>query len=140
MRPELLLYVHVLAATVLFGSLATLAVLGAAGRRRVEREALAVASLRATLAVAVPAWVLMFVFGSWARSKEGVPSSTAWLGIGVGIATAGIAVLLALSAIAYAWTRRPESAGPPAVLALLSAGYLVALAVAWWVMTTKLPA
>jgi hypothetical protein len=139
MRPELQLYVHVLAATALFGSLATVAVLGVAGRRLPRREALAVASLRATLAVAVPAWALMFVFGSWTRSKEGVPSSTEWLRIGIGVAVAGIAVLLVLSAVAYAWTRRPGSAGLPGLLALVSGGYLVALAVALWVMTTKLP-
>jgi hypothetical protein len=139
MRPDLQLFLHVLGATALFGSLGTVATLGLAARWRAEQAALATAALVTTIFVAVPSWVVMLVFGAWTKSKEGLPGSVSWIELGNGIAQAGIVVLLAACALAYWWMRRPASAWQPLVLGLVSSGYLIALGVAWWAMTAKVP-
>jgi hypothetical protein len=46
-------------------------------------------------------------------------------------------VLLAQAAISYSWLRRPAGGWQPAVLGLISGVYLLALGVAWWMMTAK---
>lgn len=139
MRPDLQLFLHVLGAVALFGAVAAVAILGFAGRRPDGRARLAGASLRTLIFVAVPAWAVMLAFGSWTKSKEGLPGGIEWLKIGSAIAAAGIAVLLATAAIAYAWTRRPSDGRLPLALGVLATGYLAALAVAWWVMSAKVP-
>ncbi len=137
MRPDLQLFLHVAAATALFGAIAALGVLGLATRRLVDHASVAKAALATTIAVAVPAWMAMLVFGSWTKSKEGLPGSIDWVRIPNAIALAGIAVLLAASALAYAWLRRPANRNLPLALGLLATGYLVALGVAWWMMSAK---
>jgi hypothetical protein len=139
MRPDFQLFVHVLAATALFGSFGALATFGLAGRGRPERARLATAALVTTFFVAVPSWGLMLVFGSWTKSKEGLPGGISWIDLGSGIASAGIVVLLAVSALGYWWLRRPTGSWQPLVLGLVSTGYLFALGVAWWAMTAKVP-
>jgi hypothetical protein len=139
MRPDTQLFLHVLGATALFGAVGTVAVLGLAARRTTEQAALARAALVATLFVAVPSWALMLIFGSWTKAREGWPGGIAWIELGSGIASAGILVLLATSGLAYWWLRRPASAWQPAAIGAVSTGYLVALGVAWWVMTAKVP-
>jgi hypothetical protein len=81
----------------------------------------------------------MLVFGSWTKSREGWPNTIEWLRLGIGIAVAGIFVLLAIAALSFAWLRRPSTTWLPTAVGALSAGYAVALGVAWWVMTTKVP-
>lgn len=139
MRPEAQVFFHVLGATVLFGALIALAVLGFAGAKHPQVSSLAKASLLTTIAVAVPAWVLMLLLGSSVKSDEHLSSTVEWVRIGNGIALVGIVVLLGAAAAAYTWYRR-GTARPAVALAWLSSGYLVALGVAWWVMSTKLPA
>ena len=136
-RPELQLFLHIAAATALFGAIGALCVLGLGTRGLVEHGPVAKAALATTIAVAVPAWMVMLVFGSWTKSKEGLSGSIDWVRIPNAIALAGIAVLLSASAISYAWLRRPASRGLPLALGLLAAGYLVALGVAWWLMSAK---
>jgi hypothetical protein len=139
-RPEALLFLHILGAISLFGAVTATAILGVAGARGPGRGTnLARASLMATIAVSVPAWALTVVFGSWTKSREGIPGSTEWLRIGNGIATAGVLVLLAVAAFSYAWTRRPADPRLAGAVALVSLAYLAALGVAWWVMTAKVP-
>jgi hypothetical protein len=137
MRPEAQLFLHILGAAALFGSLLTLAVLGLAGRRQSQPASFAGASLVTSLAFAVPAWVLMLVFGSWTKSKEGLPSSIDWISQPVSIAVAGIFVLVAAAGVSYSWKRRPDSSWQPLVLGLLALGYAIALGAAWWMMTAK---
>jgi hypothetical protein len=139
MRPDFQIYLHVLGATALFGSTVCLVVLAAASRSRAEPRPLAFGAFATILAVAIPAWLLTLVFGSWTKSKEGWPSGLAWLDLGQGIADAGLLVLLVSAGLSFAWLRRPATAWLPAALGLLAAGYTVALGVAWWVMTTKVP-
>ena len=137
MRPDAQLFLHILGATALFGSLLTVAVLGLVGRRQTEPGLFAGASLVTTLGFAVPAWVLMFAFGSWTKSKEKLPDAVDWVKQPVAIAVAGIFVLVASAGIAYSWKRKPESAWQPLALGLVALGYTVALGAAWWMMTAK---
>jgi hypothetical protein len=137
MRPDAQLFLHIVGATALFGSLLTVAVLGLVGRRQTEPASFAGASLVTTIAFAVPAWVLMFAFGSWTKSKEGLPDAIAWVEQPAAIAVAGIFVLVAAAGTAYSWKRSPESAWQPLALGLIALGYTVALGAAWWMMTAK---
>jgi hypothetical protein len=137
MRPELQLFLHVLGAIALFGAIATLAVLGLAARRLTEQGPLAKAALVTTIAVGVPAWVVMLTFGSWTKANEGLAGTVGWIRGPSAIAFAGMVVLLAQAAISYSWLRRPAGGWQPAVLGLISGVYLLALGVAWWMMTAK---
>ena len=139
MRPDAQLFLHILAATALFGSTLTLVALGLASGRVAAPRSLALGAVATTLAVAVPSWIVMFVFGTWTKSNEGWPSGLQWIQIGSGVAVAGIFVLVGEAALAYAWLRRPASSMLGPVIGVVAAGYAVALGVAWWVMTTKLP-
>jgi hypothetical protein len=136
-RPHLQLFLHVAGAIALFGATATVATIGFAARHRAEQAQLARAALATLLLVAIPAWVVMLVFGSWTKSKEGIPGSIDWLRIGSDVAGAGIPLLLAATGVAYSWARRPGGRWQPSAVGLLASGYLAALAVAWWVMTAK---
>jgi hypothetical protein len=136
MRPELQLFLHVLGAIALFGSFATLGVLAFAGRRLTEGGLLAKAALVTTIAVGVPAWALTLIFGSWTKANEGLPGTVGWIRAPSAIAFAGMFVLLGAAAISYSWLRRPAGWQAPA-LGLVSGAYIVALSVAWWMMTAK---
>jgi hypothetical protein len=81
----------------------------------------------------------MFVFGNWAKSKEHIPSAAGWLKLGSGIGVAGVLVLAVGIGIAFAWSRSPDKRGLATATGVLASLYLVALAVAWWVMTAKVP-
>ncbi|HEX4518615.1 MAG TPA: hypothetical protein VH063_03440 [Gaiellaceae bacterium] len=137
MRPEFQLFLHVAGATALFGAIATLCVLGLSAGRVVAQGLLARAALVTTIAVGVPSWIVMLAFGSWTKSKEGLSGSIGWLSTPIAIAGAGIFVLLAAAALSYAWWRRPASSWQPLALGVISGGYIVALGVAWWMMTAK---
>lgn len=137
MRPELQLFLHVLGAITLFGAIATLGVLGLTAGRFAHQGLLARAALITTIAVGVPAWIVMLTFGSWTQSDEGLPGSVGWIRGPSAVAFAGMVVLLASAALSYSWLRRPASGWLPSVLGLLAAGYMLALGVAWWMMTAK---
>ena len=111
--------------------------LGLVGRRQAEPASFAGASLVTTLGFAIPSWLLMFVFGSWTKSKEKLPDSVDWVKQPVAIAVVGIFVLVASAGIAYSWKRKPESSWQPLALGLVALGYTVALGAAWWMMTAK---
>ena len=134
---DLPLFLHILGATMLFGALGTVAVLAAVARRRPERERLARATFGTLLAVAVPAWVLMYTTGAWTKSKEHLPNSVNWVQVPRTIGDTGFVVLLLVTGIAFSWSRRPKSGWQAPALVVLSALYIGALGVAWWVMTAK---
>jgi hypothetical protein len=138
MRPDFQIFVHVFAAIALFAAIGAVTVISLAARRVADQAILARAALGTLILGAVPAWVLMFVFGSWSKSKEGL-ADPQWVSIGSGVAGAGIAILLVSAAVAYWWTRKPAGGWQPVTLTTLSTVYIVALAVAWWVMTAKTP-
>ena len=139
MRPDLQLFVHVLGAMGLCGALATVALLSWRGRRSAPRALLASTALWTLLLMATPCWLALFVFGAWTSSREHVPSDAGWLRIGTGIANAGVAVLLLATAAAYAWSRAPRRRSLATATGSLAGLYLAALAVAWFVMTAKVP-
>jgi hypothetical protein len=139
MRPELQLFVHVLAATVLFGATATVAILALAARGRAEQLPFARAAFGTLLLLGVPAWVLTLAFGEWILSKANWPEDLAWIEIGRAVADGGLLVLLVCTGLAYWWTRRPDKAWVATAVAVLACLELVALGVTWWVMTAKVP-
>jgi hypothetical protein len=80
----------------------------------------------------------MRLAGQWIYSKEGWSGNNdpTWLGIGFGVADAGLLLLLVSAGVAFWWKR---SSKPVAgrILAVLSSLYLVLLAVAWLAMSGK---
>lgn len=139
-RPDswnLPLFVHVLGAIALFGATAAVAVLAWAGAGRAGSALLARSSFRTLVAVVVPAWIAMRIGGAWTLSKEDIPGSPGWLGIGMAVAEPGLVLLLLATGLAFWWQRRNGAGWQGRAVAVLSTLYLLALAVAWWAMTAK---
>jgi hypothetical protein len=134
---DLPLFFHVLGAIVLFGATTAAALLAWAARRGEHLRALARGTFGTLLLCALPAWVVLFVFGSATKSKEHLPSGVNWVDVPMMIAAAGLLVLLAATGSALSWSRSPQGSWQPRAVGILSAGYIVALAFAWWVMTAK---
>jgi hypothetical protein len=139
MRPDTEVFLHVLGGTVLFGAVGTAALLSWRGRRGDGAQVLAGAAFRTLLVLGLPAWLVLFVFGNATKSKEHLPAGTEWLRIGIAIAIAGAVVLLAAIGSSYAWSRTPSRRGLATATGALTTALLVALGVAWWVMTAKVP-
>ena len=57
----------------------------------------------------------------------------------VRVTDVGLLLLLVTTALAFRWQRRPQTAWAASAVGALATLYLVALAVAWWVMTAKVP-
>jgi uncharacterized membrane protein len=140
LRGDFQLFVHILGAVSLFGAVAAVAVMGLAARRVTEARPLAAGALVSTLFVAVPAWIVMYTFGFWTKSKRGWPDHLGWITLPMRIADAGLVVLLGMAGLSYVWLRRPERGRLPLALGVLSLLYILALGVAWWAMTAKVPA
>jgi hypothetical protein len=138
-RPDPQVFLHVLGGIGLFGALATVVLLAWRAHRGASSPILARTAFLTLLVLATPSWLVLFVFGAWAKSREHVASNVGWLRIGSGIADAGVAVLLLATGAAYAWSRVPERRSLATATGSLASIYLAALAVAWWVMTAKLP-
>jgi hypothetical protein len=139
MRADTQLFVHVLAAITVFGAIATASLLAWRGRTDGSSVVLAGATFRSLVAFALPAWIVMFVFGNWTKSKEQIPDAAHWVKIGSAIAVAGALVLLVAIGTSYAWSRTPSRRGLATLTGALTTALLAALAVAWWVMTAKVP-
>jgi hypothetical protein len=131
------LFLHVLGAMALFGAVLTTAVVSWAGGRG-GQLALRRTAFWSLVAVAVPAYVAMRGGAQWIYSKEGFSGhgDPTWIGIGFGVADAGLIVLLLAIGVAYWWRR----SGKP-LAGRISAGiasiYLVLLAIAWLAMSGK---
>jgi hypothetical protein len=132
------LFLHVFGAMVLFGSALTTAVVSYAGWRRPAAAPLRRTAFWALLAVGIPAYAAMRGGAQWIYSKEGFSGKgdPTWVGIGFGVADAGLVVLLVTIGFAYWWRRSGKSAAARTV-AVLSSAYLVLLAVAWLAMSGK---
>ncbi len=136
-RPFWPLFLHVLGAITLFGSVTTAALLAWAAWRR-PLPVLARSTFWALLVAALPAWVLMRACAGWIASDEGLTGSNLpnWIGIGSGVADGGIVLLLVATGLAYGWTRS-GNAVLGRVVAGLTSLYLAALVVAWLAMSAK---
>ena len=140
------LFVHVLGAMLLVGTLLVVAAAIVAGWRREEPGDAAVLTryaLRTVLFGVVPAYVVMRVGAQWTESASGYPDSfsATWLDIGYLTADAGAVLVLVSIVLAVVGLRRMRSgAGGPrlaravgVIAVLLLAAYLVAV----WAMAGK---
>jgi uncharacterized membrane protein len=128
------LFLHILGATVLFGTTATVAIVGFAGRGRPEYgQLLARVAQRTYLLGIIPAYIVMRVGAQWIDSKAfpngGEPG---WVGVGFAVSDAGV-ILLLIVGILLAVRRQRVLLGVP----LLTALYVIALGVAWVAMSGK---
>ena len=132
------LYLHVAGAMVLFGVALTTVIVSLAGWRRSDSAPLRRVGFWAPLAVGVPSYFAMRGGAQWIYSKEGFSGDNdpTWIGIGFGIADAGLLLLLLTIGFAF-WWRRSGKAAPARVVAVLSSLYLVALTVAMLAMSGK---
>ena len=140
-RPDswnLPLFLHVLGATLTFGATATVAIVAFAGRTAASERALWLRGLgfKIGLLVLVPAWFLLRIPAAWIDSKEFPHHEPGWVGVGYPV-TEGGAVLIVVMLILAWFSRRKLESRTAAVVPWLATVYLAALAVAWWVMTTK---
>ena len=142
-RPDswaLPLFLHVFGAMALAGGMTAVTVLAWAGLRRPERAALARGAFWATLAVAVPSWIVMRGAAEWIYSREGYDghNDPNWIGVGFGVSDVGLLVLLRhdgprVLVVAARQARAGRGAWSPCSRRF----YLALLAVAWWVMSAK---
>jgi hypothetical protein len=128
------LFLHIFGATVLFGTVATVAIAGFASRSHAGYEQLlARVAQRTFLLGIVPAYVLMRVGAQWIDSKE-FPNGDepGWVGVGFIISDAGVILLLIVGILLAVRRQRVLLAVP-----ILTAIYVVALGVAWVSMSGK---
>jgi hypothetical protein len=137
-RPFWPLFLHVLGAMTLVGALLAVMLVSWVAWRRPEIAVLRRTAWTTLIAVALPAYIVMRLAGQWIYSKEGFSGNDdpTWLGVGFGVADAGLLLLLITIGAAFWWLR---SGKPVAgrIVAVLSAVYLVLLAVAWLAMSGK---
>jgi hypothetical protein len=137
-RPFWPLFLHVLGAMTLVGALLAVVLVSAVAWRRPDLAVLRRAAWSGLIVVALPASLVMRLAGQWIYSKEGFSGNDdpTWLGVGFGVADAGLLLLLITIGAAFWWLR---SGKPVAgrIVAVLSAVYLVLLAVAWLAMSGK---
>jgi uncharacterized membrane protein len=128
------LFLHILGATVLFGTVATVAIAGFASRSHAGYEQLlARVAQRTFLLGIVPAYILMRVGAQWIDSKE-FPNGDepGWVGVGFIVSDAGVILLLIVGILLAVRRQRVLLAVP-----VLTAIYAVALGVAWVAMSGK---
>ena len=135
---DLPLFVHVLGAMTLVGSMFALLLLAAAARSGPRSGMFAQLAFRTDLMVVIPAWLVMRVGAEWIVGREypGNASDPGWVGVGFIVSDAGLLVLIL--ATVFAWRSAKKGGGGWATaLAVLSALYLVALGAAMFAMSAK---
>jgi hypothetical protein len=136
-RPDawnLPLFVHVLGALLLVGTLVVVLAASAGAARGGDGAAvLSRLSFRTLLIGVLPAYVVMRAGAEWVASEEAV-GEPGWIGIGYITSDAGLLLLLIAIGLAWRGSRRGAAGRAVTVLAAL---LLVAFAVAVWAMTTK---
>ena len=138
------LFLHVLGAVVLFGAVASAGLLGLTSLRRSGPTALMLRRLtfRTVWIVVWPSFILMRVAGQWIAAKEfsDTPEPD-WIGVGYVVGDGGILVLAVLTLCAWLAVRQTNDTRTKPATATIATGvagfYLLALAVAWLVMTVK---
>jgi hypothetical protein len=137
-RPFWPLFLHVLGAMTLVGAVLTAMIVSYVAWRRPGAAVLGRVAFRALVLVGVPAYVVMRAAAQWIYSKEGYSGDNdpTWLGIGFGVADAGVLLLLVTIGVAY-WWQRGNKPLAGRILAGFSTLYLLALALAWLAMSGK---
>ena len=140
------LFLHVLGAMLLVGTLLAVALMLFAAWRRGDEDGgtLRRYAFRTLLLGTLPSYILMRVGAEWVRSEEfGAAPEPGWIGVGY-ITSDGGAVLLLISLIVGGIAaRRARTRGPDGgrvgarVVAVLVSLMLIAYVVAVWAMTAK---
>jgi len=133
------LFLHVLGAIVLAGSVGAVTVLAVATRkRRAQGALLSRLAFRTLIFVVVPAWIVMRVGAQLIADKE-FPGDTApgWVDVGFVVSEPGLILLIALGVLGWVSARRGGVGRASMAVAILAPVYLVALVVAWWAMSAK---
>jgi hypothetical protein len=139
-RPDswnLPLFLHVLGATVVFGTTATLAIVGVASRVRTDnRPLLARVAFRTFLFGILPAWILMRIAAEWIAGKEfpDGADTPGWVDLGY-IVSDGSGVLLLVTGI-LAWLSARRGRLMLAV-PLLATVVVIGFGIAWVWMSGK---
>ena len=134
-RPDdwnLALFVHILGAMALVGSLALVATSIAADNLRLGFRTLWIA--------VIPSWIVMRVAAQWIASKEHVDDidpTPAWVDIGYSTSEGSFLLLLIATVCAGIAARRARGGGLRTATLLLVAISLIAYVVAIWAMSTK---
>ncbi|MDX6440113.1 MAG: hypothetical protein QOF45_2696 [Gaiellaceae bacterium] len=137
------LFLHVLGAMLLVGTLLAVALATAIGWRRPDDAVgLGRFALRTLLIGVVPAYILMRVGAQWTEAKENFPDGfdPAWLGIGQITADAGALLIIisgTLSGIGLRKLQRGSGVGFARAVGVISILLLVAYLIAVWAMTAK---
>jgi hypothetical protein len=149
-RPDewnLPLFLHVLGALAVIGTLALAVVLLLAAWRSGSTVSLGTALRTITLGV-FPSWIVLRFSAEWIADKEGysdMDSPPAWIDIGYIGGDAGLLLIIIASVLGYLGLRRarregaetPRSVGTVRAAAVVLAILLVVDLVALWAMTTK---
>jgi hypothetical protein len=140
-RPDswnLPLFLHVLGATLTFGTTATVAILAFAGRSAASERAVWLRGLafKIGLFVLVPAWILLRIPAQWIDNKEFPKHEPGWVGVGYPVSEGGLLLIILMLVLGWISRRRRESRAA-AVVPWLAILFLVALGVAWFAMTAK---
>ena len=139
-RPDswnLPLFLHVLGATVTFGTTATVAILAFAGSRAGDRALwLRGLSFKIGVFVLVPAWFLLRIPAQWIDSKEFPSNEPGWVGVGYPVTEGGALLIIVMLILAWLGRRKLESRAA-SIVPWLATVYLVALGVAWFAMSAK---
>jgi hypothetical protein len=129
---DLPLFLHILGAMVLVGSLVFVATSIAADNLRV--------GFRTLLLAVIPSWIVMRVAAQWIASKEHVDDldpTPAWVDIGYSTSEGSFLLLIAATICAGIAARRARGGGLRTATLVLVAISLVAYVVAIWAMATK---
>ena len=134
-RPDdwnLALFVHILGAMTLVGSLALVATSIAADNLRLGFRTLWIA--------VIPSWIVMRVAAQWIASKEHIDDldpEPDWVGIGYATSEGSFLLLIIATICAGIAARRARGGGLRTATLVLVGISLVAYVVAIWAMTTK---
>jgi len=132
------LFLHVLGAIVLAGSIGAVTVLAVAARKRSENAALlSRVAFRTLIFVVLPSWIVMRVGAQLIADKEFPDKTPGWVDVGFVVSEPGLVLLIALGALAWVSARRGGVGRASMAVTILAPIYLAALAVAWWAMSAK---
>jgi uncharacterized membrane protein YhiD involved in acid resistance len=134
-RPDdwnIALFVHILGAMVLVGSLVLVVTQVAADNLRL--------GFRTLLVAVIPSWIVMRVAAQWIASKEHIDDidpAPAWVDIGYSTSEGSFLLLIAATVCAGIAARRARGGGLRTATLVLVGIALVAYVVAIWAMSTK---
>lgn len=147
MRSDALLFVHVLAAMILFGGVLAVATVSLAAQRWAwpdQVPLLRALAFRTNLLVVLPGFIAVHVFGDLLANREFKHGQPAWLDIGFTITDIdlilGGVLLTALQLWVLRRTRAGEPGGWPAMLATVLPAIVLAALVAAIVLMAGKPA